>query len=799
MNMKAHVLLAIFVLFGLQACGVEDTPTENPPPTSDKTPPSVAITAPTNNTAHDPGVIVISGSASDNVSLASVGISIDSGTETNVSGLGSWSYSWDASSASAGNHTIVVTAHDTTNNTSQAQITISLNDTSTPGVINIVTSSMNVNEDVGSVTVIVERSGGTDGAISVDWRTVQHTATDPGDYQGDNNVFSWADGESGQRQVSIPIVDDTDEELSEYFNFQIDNLLGGATLGSDTSISITINANDSNGAIGGYVLPIGIPAPTFGINETHQMYAGKTYAAGGFVYKDAGNGPYTHFVDRTAPNCASTNAGGYGDATNPLCTIPTSGVQEGSVIEVHGQYDRAHSSPSNLQNYQGTATNPIFIRGVNAKITGYMEVIDSHYVIIENISFEDRDGDLSGGDTGKLKVTNKNSTRYDSDYIAIRNNEISGNINDGGLAIGGNAGSTFHNILILNNNIHNNGDWQANFDQDRHGIALGAGSNNVWVLDNNLSYNSGDGIQINGGTNGITDLHHIYVGGNIAHHNKQSGFWSKQASDVIFSQNIAHSHVASNSSDGQGMGFQYGPERIWFLYNEIYDSENGIIVGANSGGLGVDSYYIGNKIHSIHNDTQSYTGTPDLIQGTAIGIRGGVRRHIIGNTIYDVDGGISILSGNDTQIKNNILNNVISDIHLAANTYTHHLRIDDRSSGYQGIRNSSIDNNIFYQSNGSVKIIDGMDYVNGMSLADFQTLHTVCANCIEADPLFTNPSSNDFTLQSSSPAIDNGVLVDAYQTFYNLYGEDISVDFFGDSRPAGNGWDIGAFEHGSSN
>ena len=49
-----------------------------------------------------------------------------------------------------------------------------------------------------------------------------------------------------------------------------------------------------------YDPPIGIPEPSFGIDETHRMYEGQFFAAGGFVYRDTGNGPYTHYVDSTA-------------------------------------------------------------------------------------------------------------------------------------------------------------------------------------------------------------------------------------------------------------------------------------------------------------------------------------------------------------------------------------------------------------------------------------------------------------------------------------------------------------------
>ena len=69
-------------------------------------------------------------------------------------------------------------------------------------------------------------------------------------------------------------------------------------------------------AVADYVPPIGIPAPPFGINESHTMYAGQWYPAGGFTYRDAGNGPYTHYVDNTHPSATNTS-NPYGTATTP--------------------------------------------------------------------------------------------------------------------------------------------------------------------------------------------------------------------------------------------------------------------------------------------------------------------------------------------------------------------------------------------------------------------------------------------------------------------------------------------------
>jgi len=58
-------------------------------------------------------------------------------------------------------------------------------------------------------------------------------------------------------------------------------------------------------------------------------------------------------------------------------------------------------------------------------------------------------------------------------------------------------------------------------------------------------------------------------------------------------------------------------------------------------------------------------------------------------------------------------------------------------------------------------------------------------NAITSNPLFTDASSGDFTLQSGSPAIDAGTDL----------GNPYNVDKNGTQRPQGNGWDMGAYEN----
>lgn len=72
-----------------------------------------------------------------------------------------------------------------------------------------------------------------------------------------------------------------------------------------------------------YIPPIGIPAPEFGINESHMMYVGAQYDFGNGLedYKDAGNGSYTHYVDNSEGSNCSNNQSEYGSESAPRCSL----------------------------------------------------------------------------------------------------------------------------------------------------------------------------------------------------------------------------------------------------------------------------------------------------------------------------------------------------------------------------------------------------------------------------------------------------------------------------------------------
>jgi hypothetical protein len=96
-----------------------------------------------------------------------------------------------------------------------------------------------INETDGPATTFIVRENGSQGAVTVDYHTVDGTAVAGINYTSTNGTLSWADGDSSNKQVDVPLIV---TGLSGTFTFglQISNPTGGATMGTPTNQNITI-------------------------------------------------------------------------------------------------------------------------------------------------------------------------------------------------------------------------------------------------------------------------------------------------------------------------------------------------------------------------------------------------------------------------------------------------------------------------------------------------------------------------------------------------------------------------------
>ena len=101
-----------------------------------------------------------------------------------------------------------------------------------------------MNENGGSVTITVTRTGGSSGAVGVSYATSNGTAVAGSDYTSTSGTLSWADGDAADKTFSVPILDDSSYEGNETVNLTLSNPTGGATIGSPNAAVLSILDNN---------------------------------------------------------------------------------------------------------------------------------------------------------------------------------------------------------------------------------------------------------------------------------------------------------------------------------------------------------------------------------------------------------------------------------------------------------------------------------------------------------------------------------------------------------------------------
>ena len=503
-----------------------------------------------------------------------------------------------------------------------------------------------------------------------------------------------------------------------------------------------------------YVPPIGIPPPSFGIDEVHTMYLdpGYTYdyGSGPEVYHTNAGSPYTHYIDNTHGS-ATDSGNSLGTPTVPRLTIPATTLPAGSVVEIHGG---PYTSTANSKIYiEGTGTSdlPIFIRGISGNEPRFFNTCtvgrygSCYYVILENIDFYVFEA------------------RYGSHHIAARSS----------FARNGNAfkiysgliGTPVYDIVFYNNVIYDNGDWESEVENDVHGVSVRWYCYNVWILDNEIYHNGGDSVQIDALEN--DGVHHVYIGGNEMHEEGEDAIDVKECRDVIISQNEMHSlGLEYAPRGGTPLVLHYGPERIWVLLNHVHDSGTGL--GSSSSN---NVYFIGNVIHDIHHGVEEgYDPEDSASTGSGLRSRSSGTVHFVNNTIYNCDMGIAV-AVNDAV---HLVNNIVKDI---SDTSSYHIIYSDGPTA----GNSNMQYNLLHQDGDTIRIRWGGDYYYDIS--SFQSDTGKGVGCVEDDPLFIDAPNSDFHLNRGSPTINAGSDIQGYiDIFSDLYGINIGVDFDGVAR-----------------
>jgi uncharacterized repeat protein (TIGR01451 family)/CSLREA domain-containing protein len=112
-----------------------------------------------------------------------------------------------------------------------------------PGTLALSSATYSINEAGTFVTITVNRTGGADGAVSVNYATSSGSAISGSDFSPASGTLNWADGDVAPQTFDIPITNDAIFEGNEQFNVTLDTVVN-ATLGTSAAV-VTIVDNDT--------------------------------------------------------------------------------------------------------------------------------------------------------------------------------------------------------------------------------------------------------------------------------------------------------------------------------------------------------------------------------------------------------------------------------------------------------------------------------------------------------------------------------------------------------------------------
>jgi len=143
---------------------------------------------------------------------------------------------------------------------------------SQPGSFEFNAASYSVREDGGTVAITINRVGGSDGTVTVDWRTQSITASPA---KQDYDSFGWttltfASGETSKVE-RISITNDSLIEDDEAFSVRLSNPTGGATIGATATTAATIIDDDNEP-----VAQDSEPVSVLSTSPTNQAYGVQT-------------------------------------------------------------------------------------------------------------------------------------------------------------------------------------------------------------------------------------------------------------------------------------------------------------------------------------------------------------------------------------------------------------------------------------------------------------------------------------------------------------------------------------------
>jgi len=114
------------------------------------------------------------------------------------------------------------------------------------GALQFSSPTYSVDENGGSATITVTRTGGSFGEVKVNYAASNGSATAGLDYTPQSGTITFVDGDTNSKTFTVPIIDDLLIEGNETVILSLSNPTGNAALGPQSTAELTIIDNDSD-------------------------------------------------------------------------------------------------------------------------------------------------------------------------------------------------------------------------------------------------------------------------------------------------------------------------------------------------------------------------------------------------------------------------------------------------------------------------------------------------------------------------------------------------------------------------
>lgn len=313
-----------------------------------------------------------------------------------------------------------------------------------------------------------------------------------------------------------------------------------------------------------------------------------------------------------------------------------------------------------------------------------------------------------------------------------------------------------------------------------YGIYINVAIDYIWIRNNLITYNGVHGLNWeNGSTNHVITGNTVSYNGQDTSNQYSTGIIGVGNNTLIDNNDVHHNCYAETKSYGHGIYLGYDCSNTVVSNNLVHDnpSGNGIVTRCSAeiyNNRAYDNYYAGIAVSTFGASAYTVNVYYNVMTGNYYGFYdagtgdGSLTLNVYNNTIYhntstdfsSYPKEVRFRYDNAITFKNNI---------VFGDNSNDEYYVDDTLTNFTASNNILRYGDIYYNA------------ATRTWAYWTETLLFDTSGSSVADPLFK--SATDFRLQSTSPAIDNGVNVG------------LTTDYLRLGIPVGSGYDIGAYEY----